>query len=142
MLSGMSELFYPMSADIYYATQTQNDFGEMVRSWTLDRTIKCSAIKPTIRTPNFIDTTTNFEYDILINFRTNEDIQISNNNDTYKVTEILISNIKDTSGNVVWKEDASNPTLFEIRAVEPMLDISNSVMGHKIMCIRADNQSI
>lgn len=142
MFGGMNELFYPMSADVYYATQTQNDFGEIVRSWDMDRTIKCSAVKPILRNPNFVYPSTSLEYDITINFRTNEDIQVSSDNSVYRVTDIIISNIRDTAGNIIWKEDANNPTIFEINAVEPMFDISSVVMGHKIMCVRADNQAL
>jgi len=144
MFSGMNELFYPMSADIYYSTQSQNDFGEVVRAWSLDRKVSCSAIKqnPNSRTPNFTESDINLEYDIVVNFRTNQDIQISLSNDTYKITEILIKNIKDGSGNVVWKEDANNPTVFEVRAVEPMLDISSTTMGYRVLCVRADNQQL
>jgi hypothetical protein len=144
MFGGMNQLFYPMSADIYYATQTQNDFGEIVRAWTKDREISCSAIKqnPNSRTPNFAQTDINLEYDIGINFRTNQDIQISSSSNTYKITDILIKNIKDGSGNVVWKEDANNPTIFEVRSVEPMLDVSSTTMGYRVLCVRADNQEI
>jgi hypothetical protein len=144
MFGGMNELFYPMSADIYYATQTQNDFGEVVRAWTLDRQVPCSAIKqnPNSRTPNFVEPNASFEYDIVINFRTNQDIQVSSSNNTYKVTDILIKNVKDGSGNVVWKEDANNPTVFEVRAVEPMLDVSSTIMGYRVNCVRADDQEI
>ena len=33
----LNNLFYPMTADIYYATSSQNGFGEMEKSWTFDR---------------------------------------------------------------------------------------------------------
>ena len=142
MFNGINNLFYPMTADVYYATQTQNDFGEVVKSWDMDRTIKCSAIKqnPNSRTPNFVNSSINFEYDIVINFRTNEDVQISSENDDYKVTDILLTNIKDPKGKVIWKEDSSNPTVFEIRAIEPMLDISSNMMGYRIHCVRREAQ--
>ena len=44
-LGNLSAIMYPMSADIYYSTETQNDIGEIVSSWSKDRSIKCSAIK-------------------------------------------------------------------------------------------------
>lgn len=142
MFSGINDLFYPMTADIYYATQEQNDFGEITSTWNRDRSVRCSAIKenPNSRTPTFISPTTNLEYDIVINFRTNEDIQISSDNEDYKVTNILITNIKDSSGNVIWKEDRENPTVFEIRAIEPMMDVSSNIMGYRIHCVRRETQ--
>ena len=144
MFNGINNLFYPMTADIYYATQTQNDFGEITKTWDRDRSVKCSAIKenPNSRTPNFVNPSTNLEYDIVINFRTNEDIQISSDDESYRVTDILITNIKDSNGNFVWKEDRDNATVFEIRAIEPMLDISSNVMGYRIHCVRTENQDL
>lgn len=142
MFNGINNLFYPMTADIYYATQTQNDFGEITSTWSKDRTVNCSAIKqnPNSRTPTFVSPTTSLEYDIVINFRTNEDVQVSSENEDYKVTNILITNIQDASGTVIWKEDRDNPTVFEIRAIEPMMDISSNIMGYRIHCVRRETQ--
>jgi len=142
MFGGMNDLLYPMSADIYYAEQQQNDFGEVTRSWKKDRTIKCSAIKknPNARTPNYLDVSTELEYDIVINFRTNEDVQISSEDNSYRITDIIIANICDAAGNVVWKEDRDHSTLFEIRSIEPMLDPLSVTMGYRIHCVRLDNQ--
>lgn len=144
MFEGINQLLYPMSADVYYATQTQNDFGEIIKTWAKDRSVKCSAIKqnPNSRTPNFVNPSTNLEYDIVINFRTNEDVQVASNNISYRVTDILITNIKDSSGNLVWKETQNDPTVFEIRAIEPMLDVSSTIMGYRIHCVRTENQEL
>lgn len=144
MFAGMNQLFYPMSADIYYATKQQNDFGEVTRTWSKDRSVKCSAIKqnPNSRTPGFLNSENNIEYDIIVNFRTAEDIQLATSGTTYRVTDILITNIKDASQNIVWKEDSSTATVFEISAVEPMLDVSNSIMGYRVRCVRADSQEL
>ena len=144
MFSGINELFYPMTADIYYATKEQNDFGEIIKTWEKDRSVNCSAIKqnPNSRTPNYVNPSTNLEYDIVINFRTNEDIQISSQDEDYKVTDILITNIKDANGNVIWKEDRNSPTVFEIRAIEPMMDILSNIMGYRIHCVRTETQEL
>jgi hypothetical protein len=144
MFSGINDLFYPMTADIYYATQEQNDFGEIIKTWERDRSVNCSAIKqnPNSRTPNYVNPSTNLEYDIVINFRTNEDIQISSQDEDYKVTDILITNIKDANGNVIWKEDRNSPTVFEIRAIEPMMDILSNIMGYRIHCVRTETQEL
>lgn len=144
MFSGINDLFYPMTADIYYATQEQNDFGEIIKTWERDRSVNCSAIKqnPNSRTPNYVNPSTNLEYDIIINFRTNEDIQISSQDEDYKVTDILITNIKDANGNVIWKEDRNSPTVFEIRAIEPMMDILSNIMGYRIHCVRTETQEL
>lgn len=142
--SSLSNLFYPMSADVYYATQSQNDFGEIVREWTKDRTIDCSAIKqnPDSKVPKFLSPDKYIEYDIAVNFRTNEDILQSIMGPYYKITDTLIKDIKDPTGNLVWKESSIEGTIFEVRSIEPMLDMFSNLNSYRIYLVRADNQEI
>jgi hypothetical protein len=144
MFDAMNDLLYPMSADIYYSEQSQNDIGEVTKSWKKDRSIKCSAIKnnPTSRTPDYVNVSINLEYDLIVRFRTNEDIQISSDDQSYRITDILITNICDKFGNVMWKEDRENATIFEIRSIEPMIDISGLIIGYRIHSVRSDNQGM
>ena len=45
--SAFDDIFYPMTADIYYAVETQSEYGNMTRTWQFDRTVNCSAITAT-----------------------------------------------------------------------------------------------
>jgi len=141
---GLNSLFYPMSADIYYATQSQNDFGEIIKEWNKDRTIKCSAIKqnPDSKVPKFLSPDRIIEYDLSINFRTNEDILESSDDQIYNITDILVKDIKDSQGNLIWKESSAESTNFEVRSVEPMLDMFSVLMGYRIYLVRSDNQEM
>jgi len=133
-----------MTADIYYATQSQNDFGEVVREWSKDRTISCSAIKqnPDSKVPKFLNPDKYIEYDLAVNFRTDEDILQSIMGSYYKVNDTLIKDIKDASDNLVWKESSIEGTIFEIRSIEPMLDMFSNLNGYRIYLVRADSQEI
>ena len=42
--SGLDDIVYPMTAEIFYAENKQNAFGTMERTWVYDRTVQCSAI--------------------------------------------------------------------------------------------------
>ena len=143
-LGSFDDLYYPMTADIYYSTTSQNDFGEMIKTWNRDRSVICSAIKenPDSRIPKFLETNKNLEYDITINFRTNEDISLSADLTVYKPNDIVISNIKDSSGNLVWKESYETATVFEIYSIEPMFDMFMNTAGYRIYLTRSDSQDI
>jgi len=138
----LNELYYPMTADVYYSTQKQNDFGEIERSWQKDRTIKCSAIKerpdskirPALHSEKFL------EYDFRINMRTDSDVQTSSDDIVYPVTEILISNIRDSLGNPVWNEIKNKETNFEIEAIEPMFNELHNLNGYRMLIARSDRQ--
>lgn len=138
----LNNLFYPMTADIYYASKTQNDFGQLVRSWSMDRSINCSAIKEnpesSMRTALTADKFV--EYDVKINMRTNENIYKSLDGTHYQPTDIIISNIKDPFGSMAWAESSTTPTNFEIDIVEPMYDPLHNVAGYRILLRRSDLQ--
>ena len=74
-IGNFTNLYFPMTADVYYSSQEQNEMGEFSRSWSKDRSIYCSASKninkilqPALSSEKFL------EYDIKINLRTNENI--------------------------------------------------------------------
>jgi hypothetical protein len=142
--AGLNNLYYPMTADIYYATESQNDFGEIIKEWDKDRSISCSAIKrsPDTRIPNLVESQKFLEYDIQVSMRTSEDILRSTSDISYTITDILVKDIKDAGGNLVWKESSDESTVFEIRAVEPILDMFSIVSGYRIYLVRADSQVI
>jgi len=138
----LNGLFYPMTADIYYATKSQNDFGELQRSWTMDRSINCSAIKenPESQMRTQLTSEKFLEYDVKINMRTNENIYKSLDGTHYRPTDILVRNIKDPFGSIAWTETDTEPTNFEIDTIEPMFDAVHNIMGYRILLRRSDLQ--
>ena len=138
----LNGLFYPMTADIYYATKSQNDFGELQRSWTMDRSINCSAIKENPQSQMRTQLTSEkfLEYDVKINMRTNENIYKSLDGTHYRPTDILVRNIKDPFGSIAWTETDTEPTNFEIDTIELMFDAVHNIMGYRILLRRSDLQ--
>ena len=138
----LNGLFYPMTADIYYATKSQNDFGELQRSWTMDRSINCSAIKENPQSQMRTQLTSEkfLEYNVKINMRTNENIYKSLDGTHYRPTDILVRNIKDPFGSIAWTETDTEPTNFEIDTIEPMFDAVHNIMGYRILLRRSDLQ--
>lgn len=139
--SGFNDLLYPMTADVYYATESQNDFGEIIKDWVKDRTIQCSVSKrsPT-RISNVVENGKFIEYDTDIHFRTAEDILTSTDDNIYHITDIFIKDIKDSKGLLIWKESEYEGTVFEIRAIEPMLNMFSVLDSYRINLMRSDQQ--
>jgi hypothetical protein len=141
-LGGLNDLYYPMTADVFYSIQERNDFGEVKRTWIKDRTIKCSAIKerpdskirPTLTVDKIID------YDFRINMRTVEDVLVSSDETIYGITEVLVSNFRDSSGTPVWVEVGSKNTNFFVSTIEPMFDDLHNVAGYRTLLIRSQKQ--
>lgn len=141
-IGNLNNLYYPMTADIYYATGTQNSFGEFDQSWSFDRQINCSAIKENpqsqMRTSLIADKF--LELDTKINMRTNENIFKAIDGTHYKQDSILITNIKDPLGSVAWAETSIKSTSFELDTVEPLYDEVHNVSGYRILLRRSDLQ--
>ena len=138
----LNNLFYPMTADIYYATKSQNDFGQLERTWELDRQINCSAIKENPQSQMRTQLTSDkfIEFDEKVNMRTNENIYKSLDGTHYRPTDIIVRNIKDPFGSVAWAESSTEPTNFEIDTIEPMYDPVHNVAGYRILLRRSDLQ--
>lgn len=138
----LNNLFYPMTADIYYATKSQNDFGQLERTWELDRQINCSAIKENPESQMRTQLTSDkfIEFDEKVNMRTNENIYKSLDGTHYRPTDIIVRNIKDPFGSLAWAESSTEPTNFEIDTIEPMYDPVHNVAGYRILLRRSDLQ--
>lgn len=135
-------MYYPMTADLYYATTEQTELGEFNKVWYKDRTVPCSAIKerpdskirPALETQKFI------QYDFRINMRTPENLQKSSTDEFYPITDILIRNIKDPQGNLVWEEYNNDNSSFEIQSAEPMFNDVHVLSGYRVLLVRSDRQ--
>ena len=131
-----------MTADIYYATKSQNDFGQLERTWELDRQINCSAFKenPESQMRTQLTSEKFIEFDEKVNMRTNENIYKSLDGTHYRPTDIIVRNIKDPFGSIAWAESSTEPTNFEIDTIEPMYDPVHNVAGYRILLRRSDLQ--
>jgi hypothetical protein len=148
--SSLDEILYPMTADIYFAQESQSDYGNMVRSWKFDRTVNCSAVTSLIgrtfgKELNVKDKI--IEYNSSINFRTNEDIRKDNNNKYHPINAIAITNIRDANGKPAWintenlKTKAETvKTKYEVKTIIPSFDMFHNIGMYRIFLTRSANQ--
>jgi hypothetical protein len=76
--STLDDMLFPMTADIYYATTAQQDYGNVSKTWVFDRTVDCSVISDLSSrgfTGELKTKGTDFIYDSNAFFRTKEDIR-------------------------------------------------------------------
>lgn len=137
---------YPLLADVYYPIVEQAAYGNIKKQWVLDKTIASnfnsvgSAGKEEI-TPNV-----NITRESLLIGRVRTDIRLSTAESRNSVTNILISNIRDSSGNSVYNETSGprtgKPTIFEIATMEPYVGPFGSVEFYKLIIRRSENQAV
>lgn len=145
MICESPDYMFPMQCSIYYPIVEQGDYGAIKKHWVIDKILACtfssggSAFKEEVK-PN-VNITQN---SVLIG-RTKSDIRFSSRDNKNSLTNILITDIRDKDGNLVYME-TSGPrsgkgTLFEIATYEPFVGAFGTVDFYKIVIRRSENQA-
>jgi hypothetical protein len=147
--SSLDNILYPMTADIYYAVETQSEYGNMTRTWQFDRTVNCSAVTAT---SGVLDAELKvkdkfFDYNSSLFFRTNEDIRKSSSEKYYPITATAVTNMRDPNGDPVWintenlKTKAETvKTKYEIKTIIPSYDMFHNIGMYRVFLTRSANQ--
>jgi hypothetical protein len=136
---------FPMQASVYHPIVEQGQYGAIKKHWVLDRIFACSftsggsAFKEEVK-PNVNIT----QHSILIG-RSKSDLRISSLDSKNALTNILITDIKDQEGNLIYIE-TSGPrsgkgTLFEIATYEPFTGPFGTVESYNMVVRRSENQT-
>jgi len=139
-----NDFMFPMQADIFYPDVEQSAYGNITKTWKLDRKIACSfnpagtAFKEEV-TPN-VDLT----FDSLLIGRGRGDIRVSSLQESFSITNIVVSNISDKNGNEIYVETAGprkgKSTIFEVATIQPFNGPFGSIEYYKIILRRSENQ--
>lgn len=139
-----NDFMFPMQADIFYPDVEQSAYGNITKTWKLDRKIACSfnpagtAFKEEV-TPN-VDLT----FDSLLIGRGRGDIRVSSLKESFSITNIVVSNISDKNGNEIYVETAGprkgKSTIFEVATIQPFNGPFGSIEYYKIILRRSENQ--
>lgn len=133
--------------DVYYATETQDKYGRIVKDWTLDQTLLGYAqilgavdVKA-LKAGNF------FEFNDKLIGRTKADPRVSSDGQMHPITSMIITNIRDEKTlvpfyNEVAGVNAGQPTVYELMAVEPYVNPWNEIEYYKILFNKSDRQEL
>jgi len=134
---------FSMSLDLYYSSESQDDFGIEEKSWRLDQTLSGYAEPLGAVERDGIKNNRFFEYENKLIGRTKKDPRVSVEGFYYPITSILITNIKDTKTNTdLYIEDEGNPIIYEVLSVEPYINPWNEIEYYKIFFNRSDRQEL
>lgn len=141
-----SDFMYPMLADIYYPIINQGSYGEIKKEWMFDRTIACNAntfggagkeeITPEVFT----------QHENKLIARSKSDLRISSRNSKESSTNILITNIRSSHGELLYKE-TSGPrsgkgSVYEIATLEPFVGPFLNIEYYKMVWRKTENQAV
>ena len=139
-------MYYPLRADVYYSTTTQNKFGELVREWYLDKIISCRVASSTNYKDQNVFPEQRMHVSDQINVQTPEDVRVDSLGEVHSLTDILISAIRIPCGQQLYIETVGErkgmPSLYEVAAFSPHVDPFNTLDYIKLVLNRSDEQVV
>jgi hypothetical protein len=140
-MNGLVDSLMTMDLDIYVQEDEQDELtGAIKKQWSYSKTMPCTAKgtiskSSTTRSGDRQIIGAKYSNEQVIEIRTSEQI-------TYREK---VTNIRDSSGNVIWKElnwPTQTPTVFEIASSTPITDPFGNVLAYNSIAFRSENQQI
>lgn len=142
-----TDFIYPLLADVYYPIVEQAvGYGSVTKRWVLDRSIACSFASASLNAKEDIRPEVNIVIDNSIVGRTRSDITQSKRGDLISLTNVLVTNIRDAFGNVIFNESsgprAGRSTVFEVATMNPSVGPFGGTEFYRLVLRRSENQSV
>ena len=141
-----TDFVYPMLADVYYPIITQGPFGEIKKEWVFDRTISCNATPVGGAGSEQIKPDMFLQYEDKLIVRSKGDLRLKSNSSQEATTNILITNIRLSHGQLIYKETAGpragKGTIYEVGTLEPFTGPFNNIEYYKMLWRRTESQAV
>ena len=140
------DFMFPLTVDIYYPIVTTGGYGDIKRQWVFDRSVSCFFSSPSSNTKEDILPEAKIVVDTSIVGRVRTDLTLSSRGTFNSTTNILLTNIKDRNGSVIYNE-SSGPrvglaTVFEVATFTPVVGPLGSTEFYKVVLRRSENQAV
>lgn len=137
---------FPMLADIYYPVVSQDAYGQIKKQWTIDKTVVGSFTPAGSDIKEELVINVDISQDSLLVARVKVDLRYADQDgEDYGITNILVTNIRDKDGLVIYKETdgvrRSLPTLFEVATQQPFVNPFGRIEHYRLILRRSENQS-
>ena len=140
-----TDFMYPLLADIYYPIVEQGAYGNVIKTWVLNKTVACNFSSGGAAMKEEVKTNVNITQDSILLGRVKTDVRISESEDKNAITNVLVTNIRDRWETPIYLETsgtrAGKSTLYEIATNEPTLGPFGSVEYYKLTVRRSENQA-
>ena len=143
--------FFQMECDIYYARESQDKYGKIIKKWDFDMIEKCSfyTLGDKSNDDNFTFEDSKFyKLETMLYGRLATDPRQDSSGLYHPLSHILIHNIRGVTCNTdnFWIETngdyVGKPTVFEIKTCQPFVGPFNTIEYWKIQLERSDTQEL
>ena len=141
-----TNFMFPLLADVYYPIVEQGGYGNMKKQWVLAKTIACALNPAGMKAKQEITPSVNVVIDNSLFGRTKTNILQSDSGAGVSATNVIITNIRDANGTIIWDESAGpragKPTLYEIATFTAIAGPFGGVEFYRLVVRRSENQAI
>lgn len=141
-----TDFIYPMKADVYYPIITQNSYGQPNKEWVFDRTVVCNATTVGGAGTDELKPEVFLQYDGKLVARSKSDLRISSEGTNNAISNILITNIRNASDSLIYKETAGprmgRGTIYEVGTLEPFINPFGNIEYYRMLWRRTENQAV
>lgn len=145
MICENPDFIFPMQADIYHPIVEQGSYGNVKKTWVLDRTIACQFAPAGTAWKEEVVPNVNITQDKLLIGRVKTDIRMSSIEARNSITNVIITNIRDKNCNEIYLETsgprAGKSTIFEVATQDPYLGPFGNIEYYKVVIRRSENQA-
>lgn len=143
---GDTDFMFPMEAEVFYPIVDQGAYGDVKKTWVLDRSVSCSFSSVGAAGKEEVKPNVNITQDVLLIGRIKKDVRISSSNSRNSITNVIISNLKDSNCNPIYIETvgprAGKSTIFEIASQEPYVGPFGGIEYYNVVLRRSENQAV
>ena len=141
-----ADLYFPMLADVYYPSITQGQYGEIKKTWTIDRTMSLYAEPFSRKGMGEISPQIFLQYKDLVICRTRNDLRLPSysGSTSEALTNIMITSIRTSMGQELYLETAGprsgSGALYEIASYNAHYAPYGDIDYYSFTLRRSENQ--
>jgi hypothetical protein len=140
----LTDFMYPMIADIYYPIIERDMYGTGLKTWVFDKSVVGNFTPGGTALAEDIKAKVYAKNENMLIGRIKNDIRNSTGKDFAAITNILITNIRNSSETLIYQETSGERsgkgTLYEIATYDPIVNPFGDIDYYKIILRRTENQ--
>jgi hypothetical protein len=146
MICEEPDFIFPLLADVYYPITEQGTYGNIKKTWILDKTIAANFNYPGSAGKEEVVPNVNITQKSLLIGRVKTDIRLSSLDSPHSITNIILTNIRDKNCNEIYKETAGpragKSTIFEVATQDPFVGPFGNLEYYNLVIRRSENQAV
>jgi hypothetical protein len=141
-----TDFVYPLLMDIYYPIVETGAYGNLKKTWVLDKSVACAFNPAGLKNKKDVNAEANINIDNSISGRVRSDVTQSTTETLYSLTNIIITNIRSANGEIIYNESSGprsgKATLFEVATLNPVIGAFGKTEYYKLILRRSENQAV